>query len=130
MPPVALDLSSLPGGPAPGSLLCHVSDIENGAAKLLTFGSGVERYDIFLQRSGDQVFAYVNSCPHARHPLDWQPGRFLDRTGTLIQCASHGARFRMEDGLCVAGPCLGKYLRSVALVVEGGAVFVPGPLPA
>lgn len=121
--PDPLDLADLPGGPKPGTALCRIDDIEDGGALVLVFGSGGARHEIFLQRKGDAVFAYENSCPHARHPLDWSPGRFLDATGALLQCASHGAQFRIEDGFCVAGPCMGRYLRPVKILRAEGVVF-------
>ncbi|MEE8263379.1 MAG: Rieske (2Fe-2S) protein, partial [Gammaproteobacteria bacterium] len=40
----------------------------------------------------------------------WVPDQFLDETGNLLQCATHGALFRIEDGFCVAGPCTGASL--------------------
>lgn len=121
--PEPLDLADLPGGPKPGTALCRIDDIEDGGALVLTFGEGRSRCEIFIQRRGGAVFAYENSCPHARHPLDWSPGRFLDATGALLQCASHGAQFRIEDGFCVAGPCKGRYLRPVTILLDEATVF-------
>ena len=44
---------------------------------------------------------------------------------TFIQCATHGALFRLVDGLCVYGPCAGEYLTAVAMaVVDGDVVLV------
>ena len=123
--PKPLDLTNLPGGPAPGTELARLDDIADGAALVLTFGEGTSRSQIFILRKGNDVFGYENSCPHARHPLDWTPGQFLDPSGHRLQCSSHGARFRIVDGYCVAGPCKGKYLRTVALVVEGGLILTP-----
>ena len=38
---------------------------------------------------------------------------------THILCATHGARFRMGDGHCIHGPCIGKALVAVAVRLEG-----------
>ena len=83
--------------------------------------------DIFLVHKAGQVFGYVNSCPHTGAPLDWIPDRFLDPDGSFIQCATHDARFRIEDGRCVAGPCNGASLTSVRLeVIENEVFLIPG----
>lgn len=73
---------------------------------------------------GDRVFAYVNTCPHAGHALDWKPDHFLTSDRAFIQCASHGALFEIESGLCVAGPCGGKRLRALPVRVEEQRVLV------
>ena len=80
--------------------------------------------DIFLVHKAGQVFGYVNSCPHTGAPLDWIADRFLDLNGSFIQCATHDARFRIEDGRCVAGPCNGASLTSVQLEVIENEVFL------
>ncbi len=121
--PSPLELSDLPGGPVPGSKLCEIDDMEDGGAITIVFGENTSRYEIFLQRKGHQVFAYANVCPHARHPLDWVPGRFLDRSGKYLQCKSHGARFRIEDGYCITGPCKGHYLRPVETRQKDGVIY-------
>jgi nitrite reductase/ring-hydroxylating ferredoxin subunit len=66
----------------------------------------------------------VNRCPHAGHPLNLLPGRFLSPDGTLILCSSHGALFEKSTGLCVAGPCAGRGLAPLALDVRGGLVML------
>ncbi len=40
-------------------------------------------------------------------PLNWTPDRFLDLERKQIICATHGAVFCIDDGLCVGGPCKG-----------------------
>lgn len=82
------------------------------------------RVAVLAVRRGAQVFAYVNSCPHTGAPLDFQPGRFLNLDKTPIQCSTHGALFRIEDGFCVKGPCAGKSLVPVAVVVPGGVTYL------
>ncbi|MCU7852207.1 MAG: Rieske 2Fe-2S domain-containing protein [Candidatus Thiodiazotropha sp. (ex Monitilora ramsayi)] len=80
--------------------------------------------EIILLRKGGQLFAYCNRCPHTGVNLEWQPHRFLDLTNRYIQCATHGALFRVEDGYCLKGPCAGQSLRSIPLRIESGKVFV------
>lgn len=123
--PRALSLTEDPAGLAPGAILCALDDIEDGASRVFTFGDeDGRRLEIFVHRLGGAALAYVNRCPHAGHPLDWTPGRFMDPSGRQFQCASHGARFRIEDGFCVSGPCPGRYLTPVLIRVEDGLIRV------
>lgn len=85
---------------------------------------------LFVVRRGDTLAAYRNRCPHTGAPLEWQPHRFLDLDNRFVQCAIHGALFRPEDGFCVRGPCAGKRLKGLALVVEDGRLFIDLPVDA
>ncbi|RYZ72839.1 MAG: Rieske (2Fe-2S) protein [Lysobacteraceae bacterium] len=79
---------------------------------------------LLVYRSGNQVRAWLNVCPHAGRRLDWSPGKFLrSREGHLV-CAAHGASFELEHGACVAGPCRGDTLRAVAVEVRDGWVVL------
>ena len=73
---------------------------------------------------GERVFGYLNACPHTGGPLDWVPGRFLNAEGDLIQCSTHGALFRIEDGYCVWGPCAGASLTPVLLIRQGDGIYL------
>jgi len=51
-------------------------------------------------------------------PLDGTDlGRFATPDGRHRVCGEHGALYRPDDGLCVAGPCLGARLRALPVVV-------------
>lgn len=80
----------------------------------------------FVVRRGDEFFAYRNSCPHTGSPLDWVDHMFLDRDGALIQCAVHDARFLIDTGECVFGPCPGAFLESLPIAVDEEAVYLLG----
>jgi nitrite reductase/ring-hydroxylating ferredoxin subunit len=75
-------------------------------------------------RRGNEVFVYVNRCPHTGLSLDFQPGRFLTTDSALIQCSNHGAQFQIKDGFCVSGPCEGDSLKAVKTEIRDGRVFV------
>lgn len=104
--------------------LCALDDIDDGGSAGLTAVVGGERIGLILVRLGDEVHIYENVCPHIGAPLDFTPGQFLNTERDLIQCAMHGALFRIEDGKCVYGPCNGKGLTPVASAVRNGQVFL------
>lgn len=74
--------------------------------------------EIFLVRTRVDLYGYLNRCPHTGINLDWFPNQFLDVTDSFIQCATHGALFRIEDGFCLRGPCAGEYLQKLSLQIE------------
>ncbi len=100
--------------------LCRLHDIEELGCRefVLRLDEGHEQ-PIFLIRVGQQVYGYVNSCPHTRVALNWQAEMFLNLERDYLQCATHGALFRIEDGYCVRGPCSGESLRPVRLAITG-----------
>jgi nitrite reductase/ring-hydroxylating ferredoxin subunit len=105
-------------------VICRLAELTPHAARPFTIGSGDFPVRGFVVRAGADVHGYINRCPHAGHPLDLIPGRFLTRDGLLILCASHGALFEKSTGLCVAGPCPGRSLTGVPLEVRSGLVML------
>ncbi len=104
--------------------LCAVADIPDGGSNGFFVDTADGRLLYMAIRKGGDVFVYVNSCPHTGMPLDFQPGRFLSADGALIQCSTHGAQFRIEDGFCVAGPCQGDRLTAVETEIRDGRVYI------
>ena len=111
-----------PGADAGPLVLCRLDELADPGSREFKWGFGVWPLEFFAVRKGGQVRGFVNRCPHAGNPLNWQPDRFLNREGDLILCNSHGALFRIDDGVCVGGPCPGEALEAVALRVENGNV--------
>jgi len=107
-----------------GSPLCSLDEIPDGGSAGLEPNpvTGIFRF-IAVRRKGT-VFLYKNICPHTDSPLDWRPGMFLNSRKDLIQCSTHGALFRIEDGACVAGPCDGQALDAVPAEVRDGNVWL------
>ncbi len=103
--------------------LCGLAELANPGSREFSFGAGDWQLEFFVVRKGDEVFGFVNQCPHQGHELNWQPDRFLTRENDLILCNSHGARFRIADGFCVSGPCPGAKLEPIALRINDGEVI-------
>jgi len=101
-----------------------IEDLEEGASKGLEINN---RY-LFAVKKDEQFFLYWNRCPHLGTPLEWEEDRFLDADGALIQCSTHGALFRIDDGECLVGPCQGKHLQAVPFSIENGMVMVADEL--
>ncbi len=110
--------------------LCNIADIDDPGARLFEFGDrnpddpGDWPLSIFVVRQGDRVHAYINRCPHAGHQLNWLGERFLNRERDHILCASHGAMFAIDSGVCVAGPCPGERLVRVDLEIDAGEIAI------
>ena len=102
--------------------LCRLDELEDPGSKGFSVNARGERRDILVIRDDNRVYGYLNSCPHTGAPLDWVPGEFLDQQREFIQCATHGALFRLVDGVCVYGPCAGDRLAQVCVSVVNGEV--------
>lgn len=110
--------------PAPGTPLCALDEIDDPGAKGITLGEGKAQTNIFLVRKDGVVYAYLNLCPHAATRLDNWPDRFLTQDESQILCGNHAALFRIEDGLCTSGPCVGKHLQAVPVEIADGMVRI------
>jgi nitrite reductase/ring-hydroxylating ferredoxin subunit len=80
---------------------------------------------LFVVRKEGEIFAYRDVCPHyGRTRLAWKRDAYLSADGTEIQCSAHGARFRIRDGVCTVGACLGQKLDAVPVEIYEGQVYV------
>ena len=68
----------------------------------------------FAVRWSGGVHGYLNQCPHAGGPLDFE-GQVLESSGRFLMCARHGAIFEPDTGKCVGGPCRGARLTRLAV---------------
>jgi nitrite reductase/ring-hydroxylating ferredoxin subunit len=101
----------------------RLDDIADGAAKEYRVEHDGAVHSFFVVRRDCNLFAYANTCPHYRTPLNIWPDRLLSRPGTEIMCYTHGALFEIETGRCVRGPCFGDYLTPVSVVLEDDALI-------
>ena len=93
--------------------LCHINDLSDSEAR----GFDLEP-PVFIVKKDNQIYAYINKCPHAGVNLEWQENDFLNIDKTFIQCSVHGAIFSIESGTCIQGPCNGSGLTSVKLLID------------
>lgn len=104
--------------------LCSLAELDATGSRGFTTGEGDWPLRGFVVRASNGVAAYVNTCPHAGHPLNFRPDKFLTPDRNLILCASHGALFTRDEGLCIAGPCPGQALRRVPIELVGDCVLL------
>ena len=105
-------------------VLCSLAELEVTGSKGFAVGEGDWPLRGFLVKTSKGIAAYVNYCPHAGHPLNFKADKFLTPDRTLILCASHGALFTRDGGLCIAGPCPGQSLTPVPIEVIGNLVLL------
>jgi nitrite reductase/ring-hydroxylating ferredoxin subunit len=111
------------------------SELRAGSVRLIRLPlqqNGLPQEAIVLLDAAGMLRAYVNRCQHLPIPLDGGSGRFLTADGKFLQCGTHGAIYRLEDGVCVEGPCDGRALEALELELAGDAIvllFDPLPVP-
>ncbi len=102
--------------------MLKLSELPDPGSARLAIGGDAFGHGVCVVRKGDKAYAYLNRCPHTGGPMDWAEGQFLSMDGDVILCSMHGARFRIEDGLCLAGPCVGQSLSSVSLAINDDCI--------
>ncbi len=90
---------------------------ENGKAK---------PWPIVITRKGNRFFGFENACPHTGSRLDSVPNQFTDAEGHFLRCGVHGALFDSDTGTCFSGPCQGRKLTPVTLIIDDGDVCITG----
>jgi nitrite reductase/ring-hydroxylating ferredoxin subunit len=100
--------------------LCALADLPGEGSK----GFKLADRTLFAVNYQGSLYLYHNACPHIGTRLEWVEDQFLDSSGTLIQCANHGALFVIQTGKCVAGPCEGRSLTPVDYQIEGDNIFI------
>jgi nitrite reductase/ring-hydroxylating ferredoxin subunit len=114
-PPREIDLTRV---------ICALAELDATGSRGFAIGEGDWPLRGFIVRTVKGVAAYVNTCPHAGHPLNFRPDKFLTPDRNLILCASHGALFTRDEGLCIAGPCPGQSLTPVPIEVIGDFILL------
>ncbi len=100
--------------------LCAVSSITESCAREFD----INDYSLFAVKKRGIIYIYRNRCPHLHVPLNWEPDKFLNNTGELIQCSTHGAVFDISNGECLQGPCLGQSLKRINYKIKGADIYI------
>ena len=81
---------------------------------------------MIVARRGGQLFAYWDACPHyGGTPMAWRSNAYLNAARDRIICASHGAEFEIETGVCLLGAALGQALRPAPITInERGDIYL------
>ena len=107
---------------ASGTLLACVKDIANPGAIVVKLDASDLWGTVLLTRSGGDIAAFHNRCPHAGYPLQHDDGRVRVQQGRFIVCGAHGASYGLKSGACAGGPCNGDALTRIAIVVKDGEI--------
>jgi naringenin degradation protein FdeD len=104
--------------------LCRIDQLADPGTQNVVLGSGEDELDIIIVQTKGARYAYINSCPHQSIPLETFPNRFFTEDKKYFVCSGHGAKFALSTGECVSGPCMGRFLDSLAIEEKDGAVYL------
>jgi nitrite reductase/ring-hydroxylating ferredoxin subunit len=104
--------------------LSSSSEISSGQAFKFKFNINDRKLEGFLINEKGQYFAYINRCRHMGITLDWDTNDFYTVEKDAIICKTHGATYRPSTGECTHGPCLGKSLYSLPLLIQSDQIFL------
>jgi nitrite reductase/ring-hydroxylating ferredoxin subunit len=128
-PPDVFRDAGNPARPAAWALIATIAEIAEPGALVRDFRNGEALFSLLLTRTGDQVRAWYNLCPHARWPLERPDGKVVVQEGRFVICAAHGASFDLADGRCVAGPGFGRSLRPLPITIANDEIrAAPDPV--
>ncbi|QOT75293.1 Rieske (2Fe-2S) protein [Cupriavidus basilensis] len=104
--------------------LCAAEDLADGGAGVrFVVEVGGRPVSAFVVRFEGAVHGYLNQCAHVPMELDWQEGQFFESSGLYLMCATHGAVYAPDSGLCVGGPCRGASLAKLRVEERDGNVY-------
>ena len=113
---------------APGSSWsCPASLLAPGQSARFRLRCGDRNVEGFVVNHEGRFFAYVNRCAHTGTTLDWWPNEFFTEDGRHLICATHGAVYLPDTGLCIAGPCPGASLTPLPIAREGHTLVIACP---
>ena len=105
-------------------LICAAEAVaEGGKGMRFPVTAGGHDATGFVVRYGGKAYAYLNRCAHVPIELDWAEGQFFESSGLYLMCATHGAIYVPESGLCAGGPCRGGRLRPIPVAERDGQLY-------
>lgn len=99
--------------------LCLLSDLEEGKV----IKAKEKRKHLLLTKYEGEVLCYENNCPHLGVPLDLDTGNFIASDKEHFECQSHGALFKINNGLCISGPCRSLSLNKIDIEIIEDKIF-------
>ena len=105
-------------------MILKVDELAESTSRGFSVQHNAESIEGFVVQKKGEFYAYRNTCPHTGAPLDWVEHQFLDLDAALIQCAVHDARFIIEDGKCIAGPCVGDSLQKLDIIQIDNTLYL------
>jgi nitrite reductase/ring-hydroxylating ferredoxin subunit len=111
----------------PGAWTCAAGALAPGRTMKFRLHRRGKPVEGFIVNANGSYHAYVNRCPHAGTSLDLWPNEFLTEDGRHLICATHGAIFEQQTGLCVEGPCPGASLDRLPVERDGSSLIVRCP---
>jgi nitrite reductase/ring-hydroxylating ferredoxin subunit len=106
---------------------CRTADLVPGQTAKFRLACGARTVEGFIVNHGGRYAAYVNVCAHAGTPLDLWPNEFYTEDSRWLICATHGAIYDPESGLCVEGPCRDARLKPLPVTRAGDELIVSCP---
>jgi len=107
--------------------VCAVDALVPGEAQTTALAPdprGRPREALIVRDHAGTARAYLNRCRHLPIPMDCGSRDFYDDTKTRLICVTHGATYRLDDGVCDWGPCKGDALEALPLVEREGVLYV------
>jgi len=109
-------------------VLDEAQQAEIAKGRFVRVGPGPETFLVGRTPAGWR--AYTNVCRHHALPLDLLARTPMSDDGRYLLCHQHGARYRLDDGKCVSGPCAGESLAAVDVTEEEEGVLELRPQSA
>jgi nitrite reductase/ring-hydroxylating ferredoxin subunit len=111
--------------------ICATYEVEDGHATGFMLmrradDGSPQRWPIIISRKGKNFYGFENACPHQGSRLDTRPGELMDEDANFIVCGNHDAKFDLDTGHCFIGPCQGKALTPIKLIIDDGDVCITG----
>ncbi|WP_063828197.1 Rieske (2Fe-2S) protein [Bradyrhizobium sp. ORS 285] len=111
--------------------ICATYEVDDGTARGFVLqrreaDGSAKPWPILVTRKGNNFYGFENACPHQGARLDKIPGEFMDEEGNFLVCGQHGAQFDLDTGQCFIGPCQGKALLPITLVIDDGDICLSG----
>jgi len=109
--------------PEVASAIANINQLSNSKTTVVQ-AKGLQKAVVLIKYEGE-VKAYLNNCPHQDVPLNEAYKIDVNPFEKTMKCSVHDAFFRIEDGLCIEGPCWDESLQTVDVHVdENGDIYL------